>query len=94
MEKHTETPLYRISAENEELLRREAEFVRCHKGDSDEELIKYLRDCAQELGHIPKKREVPGFTYIKGRLGPWPRVLERAGLKSRAKNTSVYNTVK
>ncbi len=83
MEKPNEAHLYQLSAENEELRKMEAEFMRRHKGDSDQKLIEYLRACADELGHIPKKREVVGFTYLKWRLGPWPRVLERAGLKNR-----------
>lgn len=75
---------YKMPA-NAEFLRREAEFARTHKRYTDEELLQYLRNCAVELGHTPLKKEVPGFTYLKSRLGPWPRVLEKAGLKEPKK---------
>jgi hypothetical protein len=71
--------------ENDAFLRREEEFASRHRNDSDEELLKYLRRCASELGRIPYKREVVGFTYLKSRFGPWPRVLEKAGLKEPRK---------
>jgi hypothetical protein len=83
--------LYRNKAErikNEALLNREAEFARQHKDDSDEALLQYIRDCAEKLGHIPKKHEVIGFTYLKSRFGPWPRVLEKAGLKELKKKSA------
>lgn len=64
-----------------ELQKRESEFCRKHKNDSDEELLEYIRNIAVQLGKVPSKREVPGFIYIKSRFGPWPRVLEKAGLK-------------
>ena len=66
-----------------EALRRQEEiaFARAHKNDSDDELLAYVRNQGKRLGRIPLKREVIGFAYLKTRLGPWPRVLERAGLK-------------
>ncbi len=64
-----------------EILSREAEFAQKHRSDTDEELLLYLKSYVDELGYIPKKTLIPGFSYIKCRMGPWPRVLEKAGLK-------------
>lgn len=36
---------------------------------------------AQELGRLPEKADITGYQLIKSRFGPWPRVLEKAGLK-------------
>lgn len=76
------------SYKNGVFLQGEEEFVRCHSKDTDEELIQYLIDCGTKLGHTPSKREIIGFTYLKSRFGPWPRVLEKAGLKDRRKKKS------
>lgn len=48
---------------------------------SDEELLDVLRQRAAELGHLPTKNDIPGHEYFKQRFGPWPRILEAAGLK-------------
>ena len=42
-----------------------------------------LTDKYRELGRIPKKEDFDDGTRsrIKAVLGPWPRALERAGLK-------------
>lgn len=58
------------------------EILALYEGASDEELLGHIRALAQRLGRPPNKAEVPGFAYIKKRLGaPWPRILERAGVK-------------
>lgn len=62
-------------------LKREAAFAFQHKNDTDDDLLKYVYDCSLLLGRPPKKDEVIGSTYLKSRLGPWPRILEKAGLK-------------
>ena len=89
MEKCDFIPEYNSKDENPkrvtELMNLEAEFAKKHKRDTDEELIRYIRDTAEKLGHIPNKREVHGYALIKSRLGPWPRVLEMAGLKKKEK---------
>ena len=64
----------------------EGEFVEKHQKDSDEELLDIVRKKAEELGRIPLKHEVTGFVCIKMRFGPWPRVLEKAGLKKPKTN--------
>ncbi len=66
------------------LQKQEAEFARTHKSDTDDELIAYLVKCSKELGRCPKKEDIIGHTYLKQRLGPWPRILERAGLKEKS----------
>lgn len=48
---------------------------------SDEELLDVLRQRAEELGRLPIKEDVTGAAYFKQRFGPWPRILEAAGLK-------------
>lgn len=48
---------------------------------SDEELLDVLRQRAAELGRLPIKEDVTGAAYFKQRFGPWPRILEAAGLK-------------
>nr|MCR4962707.1 hypothetical protein [Bacillota bacterium] len=72
----------KYSFTDEEFSKQEADFAREHREDSDEQLLQYVRQRAEELGRNPKKHEVVGFVYIKNRIGPWPVVLEQAGLKS------------
>lgn len=57
------------------------EYVLIYMEETDEELMARLCRICEELGRLPKKEDVPGSYYIKQRLGPWPRVLEKAGLK-------------
>ena len=48
---------------------------------SDEELLDVVRKKAEELGRPPKKDEMVGVRVLKNRFGPWPRLLEQAGVK-------------
>lgn len=48
---------------------------------SDEELLDEVRKKAEELGHPPRKEDMAGVRILKSRFGPWPRLLERAGVK-------------
>lgn len=61
----------------------EEERARCQKYEamSDEEVLHMLRVYAARLDHPPAKYEVPDADYFRKRFGPWPRVLEKAGLK-------------
>lgn len=45
--------------------------------------IQLLRDKAQQLNRTPEKHDFDNVLAckIKARLGPWPRALEKAGLK-------------
>jgi hypothetical protein len=83
-----------ITLENEAFLRREEEFAARHRNDLDEELLQYLIGCAAELDHTPFKHEVVGYTYLKSRFGPWPRVLEKAGLKEPRKKKRPHVAIK
>lgn len=49
-----------------------------------------LREKEQELGRLPKKEDFDEVTRsrIKAFLGPWPRALEKAGLKEVKKPIS------
>ncbi len=84
-ERLPESSIGYMTPENAEFQDRETAFGRQHRDDTDRQLLQYIRDRAAKLGHIPKKSEVPGYTYLKGRLGPWPRILEKAGLKKPRK---------
>ena len=68
---------------NEERKILEDKFAEEHKNSTDKELLDVVRKKAEELGRLPKKHEVVGFVCIKARFGPWPRVLEKAGLKEK-----------
>lgn len=55
--------------------------IAIYRTESDEQIYQRLRCLAEKLGRPPTKADVPGFDYIKSRLGSWPRILERAGVK-------------
>ena len=51
-----------------------------------------LREKHQELGRLPTKKDFDNATCarIKAYLGPWPRALESAGLKTpKEKNEKI-----
>ena len=43
--------------------KKNAEFAEAHRGDTDEQLLAYVWQCAQELGHTPYPREIFGGRY-------------------------------
>lgn len=47
--------------------------------------VRVLQEKARELGRLPLKADFDEVTRsrIKAFLGPWPRALETAGLKTR-----------
>ena len=51
-----------------------------HHNDSDEELLTYIRSCAEKLGHTPVKSEVEGSYYLCKRFISWPLALTAAQL--------------
>ena len=71
-----------------QLERRTAAALKLHKafaqerrGASREELIAYVRQCAEKLGHTPYPVEVAGSPFIAGCFGGgWSHVLRAAGL--------------
>ena len=72
-----------IDLEHEMPWMNEDEKQRClrYESMSDEEVLGVLRRQAARLDHLPAKYEIPDAAYFKRRFGPWPRVLELAGLK-------------
>ena len=66
------------------ILSEEYAFLQKNKDAANNDLIEYLINCADLLGRPPKRHEVVGFMLIKNRFGPWPRVLEKAGLKEKS----------
>ena len=61
----------------------DAEWGRVHSGDSDEQLLAYVRRCASALGETPLERQVTGGAYIRERFGSWAVTLCLAGLPVR-----------
>ena len=59
----------------------ERQFMQTHKQDTDQQLLDYVAALAAALGHAPKKEETIGYIYLKQRLGNWPNILIRAGIK-------------
>ena len=64
----------------ESLARQQESFAEEHKGDTQEQLIAYVREFANELGRTPNAGEVIGGPYIASRFGSWERLLNQAGL--------------
>lgn len=67
-------------AEKELRLQRDMAWGEEHRADTEEQILAYVRSCAEELGYSPFCREVLGGEYIAERLVCWPVVLELAGL--------------
>ena len=91
---HARSASLKEQAETAAMTERDKLWAAEHEGDSDEELLDYLRRCAAELGHTPMhRREVVGSTYISERFGNWAVALSMAGLpmpkKKRPRDTAV-----
>ncbi|WP_419020514.1 homing endonuclease associated repeat-containing protein [Intestinimonas butyriciproducens] len=91
---HARSASLKEQAETAAMTERDKLWAAEHEGDSDEELLAYLRRCAAELGHTPmRRREVVGSTYISERFGNWAVALTMAGLrlpkKKQPKNTAI-----
>lgn len=71
---------YIVARTTAALEEKEKSFSDLHAGDSEQELIQYVRRCADEMGYTPTMREVIGGTYIAQRFGGWPAVLKEAEL--------------
>ena len=68
----------------EALEAQEQEFTGNRGDDSDEQLLSYLRFCAQRLGHTPWPREIVGGSLIEKRFGSWEMALASAKLPKSA----------
>ena len=64
----------------ESLEQQEAAFRQAHEGDTDEQLLQYLRSWAMRLNHTPWPGEILGGSYIETRFGSWNRALAMARL--------------
>lgn len=66
--------------EEEARAERDLLWGEAHENDTDEQLLTYLRQCAERLGHSPVKAEVEGGNYIAKRFVTWPLALQLAEL--------------
>ena len=64
----------------EALAEKQRLFAQEHEQDSDEILLRYVKDFAEELGRTPNSSEIIGGAYLKERFGGWDKLLERAEL--------------
>lgn len=64
----------------EALKRKNESFAVDHAEDSDRQLIAYVKQTAEEIGHSPAKEEVIGGEYIASRFGGWVKTIMAAGL--------------
>lgn len=73
----------REKAEAEKLQRLQIEesFARMHTEDTDDQLLTYLQQCANDLGRTPYKKEVIGSELIRERFGSWTVALIVADLE-------------
>ena len=55
------------------------EYILAHQHDSREELARYLRQCKEELGHVPAQSEVIGGDLLALRVGSWAPALNYSG---------------
>lgn len=67
-------------AEKQARLERDTRWGEANGHMTDEELLTYLRECAETLGHVPYSNEVVGGKYISQRFGGWGMAIYRAGL--------------
>lgn len=67
-------------AEKQTRLERDARWGEAHGNMSDNEILDYLRTCAETLGHSPYSYEVEGGRYIAERFVSWSIALTEAGL--------------
>lgn len=58
----------------------ENRFAVEHAQDTERQLADYLRKYADELGHTPWPREIPGGVTIQTRFGSWEAAVAEAGL--------------
>lgn len=61
---------------------KEKQFEIDHADDTDDQLIAYIRQCAEEIGHSPCKEEVIGGKFLTSRFGGWMKLIIAAGLST------------
>ena len=55
-------------------------FASTHRDTGTDELLRYVREEAERLGHSPNPEELCGGRFIAARFGKWPAALKAAGL--------------
>lgn len=78
--KHSLEKSKQAQARNQERTRRDMAWGEAHSGDTNGQLLAYIRACADDLGRSPLVKEVLGGEYIRSRFVSWPIVLQEAGL--------------
>ncbi len=69
-----------VVAQKKEKDKAKAEWLAQHKGDSDEELLAYLREAVTQPEQIEKCTRVLGGSHIAAHFGGWQKALALAGL--------------
>lgn len=59
----------------------EKQMIEIYEHMTDEEIFQFVRNTAEELERIPTKSDLLCPWYLKERFGPWPRFMEKAGVK-------------
>ena len=59
----------------------EKKMIEIYERMTDEEIFQFVQSTAEELGHVPTKSDLMCPWYLKERFGPWPRFMEKAGVK-------------
>ena len=70
---------------DEALHEKNKQFALDHGKDTKEQLITYVQQCAEDLGHTPHVTEIIGGPFIKFRFDGWSKVLQAAGLPTNVK---------
>ncbi len=66
------------------------EFTLAHQTDTLDELARYLRQCKEDLGHVPARTEIIGGKYLELRFGSWAGALHECGFRNCTR--AVVNT--
>ena len=67
------------------------QFAVEHEKDSRAQLIAYVLQCKEELGHTPSMTEIIGGAYIGYRFDGWVKMLQAAGLPLHTKEPDHIN---
>ena len=70
---------------DEALHEKNKQFALDHAKDTKEQLIAYVQQCAEDLGHTPHMTEIIGGPYIKFRFDGWSKLLMAAGLPTNVR---------
>lgn len=72
---------HRLQRRTAAALKQHRAFALEHQQDSREELVAYVRQCAEELGRTPAPEDVIGSPFLSSRFeGGWAGLIQEAGL--------------